>query len=789
MGHLGRVLALTMVAVVPWFFGGVLPDVQVWLFVGTATALACAVAEAFLAGSERVGVPLAVLPLLAAILLGAAQLVPLDPGLLASLSPEAAAMRATLGAPAAEAESGAPARPPATAPAEKRPISLYPASTRHNLALLLLAAGVFCCGALLFRTSAPRMWLCGVLAVNGAALAFFGLVQALRWNGKIYWRYPLTEGGAPFGPFVCRNNAAGYLCLALAAAGGLLLWTFRRHTRWAVDPAGPTLPRSPQPWFVRLGRSVRQAVARLDGANMAALALGACIVAGILGSVSRGGWLAMAAAAVATPVAVYVVCRRAGRSWLFAPIALLGAGLILSTGMSERVRDRMATLADWETLSRNRLPHWHDSLGAVPDFWRAGSGLGTYRHVYQPYATYYSSVVFHHAENQYLEALIEGGVLGLVLLLAAIALVVRAACRLVRQPAHTRSFAFGLVGLFAVFSQVVHGFFDFGLYLPANMLTFALLCGAVCGRRAAGGNRYRNGFAAEVASGPAPLRSRALSAGVLGGLMVGMLAGLAWGGVQLQQFAVREAALARLPEPDPERAAESAARLDASLAKVDRALRDRADDAELHLAAARLRVGRYRLAALEGLEDSILRRAPHEMLWEMTSPGRLRARAHRLAAGGLEEELRQLRQRPLVRRYLVPAREHLLRARSACPLVGPVHFALAELAFLAEPPWHETAHVRRACRLAPVDADWWLAAGRFELRAGRRESAWDIWREGLEAATRNSGRETRAHQRLEEQIARTREVAGGRGKSSPPKPRHVDVLQQRRRAPAPAPDM
>jgi len=252
-----------------------------------------------------------------------------------------------------------------------------------------------------------------------------------------------------------------------------------------------------------------------------------------------------------------------------------------------------------------------------------------------------------------------------------------------------------------------------------------------------------------------------LSAGALGALVVGILAGLAWGGVQLQRFAVREAALARSVEPDPQRAAESAARLDAALADLDRALRHRPDDAELHLAAARLHVGRYRLAVLESLEGSILRKAPREMLWEMTSPARLRARAHRLAAGGLEEEFRQLRQRPLVYRYLAPAREHLLRARSACPLIGPVHFALAELAFLAEPAEHETIHVRRACRLAPADADLWLAAGRFELRAGRRESARDIWREGLEAATRNSGRDTRAHRRLVELLARAPKAACG----------------------------
>jgi len=56
-----------------------------------------------------------------------------------------------------------------------------------------------------------------IMAINGVAIAFFGLVQQLTWNGRLFWQVPLEQGGEPFGPFVDRNHAGGFLTLCLAA--------------------------------------------------------------------------------------------------------------------------------------------------------------------------------------------------------------------------------------------------------------------------------------------------------------------------------------------------------------------------------------------------------------------------------------------------------------------------------------------------------------------------------------------------------------------------------------------
>ena len=90
-------------------------------------------------------------------------------------------------------------------------------------------------------------------------------------------------------------------------------------------------------------------------------------------------------------------------------------------------------MLDQEVLAKTRIPHWQVALRAVSDFSATGSGLGTYRFVYAPYEEEQCKSWFYHAENQYLEALIVGGIPGLGLMLIMISLVGFAAWRLLRS--------------------------------------------------------------------------------------------------------------------------------------------------------------------------------------------------------------------------------------------------------------------------------------------------------------------------------------------------------------------
>ncbi len=702
----GRLALLSAVALAPWWFGAVDASVQVWLFVAVGTAVVCALGVFACSPPGDRRVPRAMLPLIAALVLGCIQLLPLGPTILRAVSPHAAEIQ---DGPASERPAAASDLRAAVGLAgggARQSISVYPASTRHDLAMLVLGTGAFLAGAFLFRTAASQMWLCAVLAVNGAALGLFGIVQMRTWNGKLYWQVPLSEPCAPFGPFVCRNNAAGLLCLCLAAAVGLVVWRFAK-----------TMATTERGGVVRFFL----VVARVAGV-LAAVAIAGCIVAGLIVGMSRGGWVAMAGAAAITGVVVCIVQRRI--AWLvpFAAIPVVGFGAALWMGLDERVESRLMTLSDLETLSHNRIPLWKNSAVAVGDFWPTGSGLGTYRYIYKSYETKPAEVFFHHVENQYLEALIEGGVIGLGLVLAAIFLVGGAVVRHLRQSPVSTAFAFGLAGTFALSAEMIHSFFDFGLYLPSNMLAFALICGAICG----GATRPQG--EPKSASPPAGSRELLLPLAVI----LGMIAATAWGGLHIHRFAMREGALADVPgTPDFADPASAEASLAASLDRVERVIAYRPDDAELHLAAAKLWTDRYRLALLAAARDVVPRKTIQESDWEMSSPGRLRSEAHRLARWGSPGELDSLRREPRIQRYLVPALRHLVSARDACPLSAKIHLRIAELAWLVQPPAADAEWIERACRLVPSYDDLWLYAGVLDLGAGRIDSAWLRWRHTL----------------------------------------------------------
>jgi O-antigen ligase len=493
---LAQCILAASVLITPWLLGGVAPVVQMGLLVGVMLALLCWLVKQLADRSAMAALPTAFLPLAAAMGLGLLQLVPLDSKTNGFLSPSGARLRATLLSTQPPADLVLANPLGVAAIAKRQPLSLYPASTRHDLAMLILAAAVFVLGAVFFPTPRSQIVLCILLAVNGAAIAFFGFVQQLTWNGLLYWNIPLLGGGGPFGPFVNRNNAGGFLNLCLAGAAGMTIWVVGRHrSPGLAAERSPT--RGPQRGLLeRAGDRLRECVLHLNAATLSAAILMVCLVAGIFCSLSRGAFLAMIGATVITASVVSCARRRIVGEWYVALIAAAGLVLVSWVGMNDSVKSQLATLLNQKAMERTLIPHWKDSLKAVPDFWRLGSGLGTYRYVYGQYQQQPSNTWYYHAENQYLETLVEYGVPGLVLLLSMIVLVAVAAWRLLCDAGDRRTVAFATAGIFALTSQAIANFFDLGLYAPANMVLLALWCGALAGGAAelADGPRRRSPF-------------------------------------------------------------------------------------------------------------------------------------------------------------------------------------------------------------------------------------------------------------------------------------------------------
>src|SRR5262245_36709367 len=439
-----RGMLLVVVLLAPWWLGGVEPASQGWLYGGLLAAFACwAVATLLPARDSSVGFPVLAVPVVGALLLGAVQL-----------------------APWLEATSTH---------------SVSSADTRLCQAHLLMALVVVCLASDLFASAGHQKWLWIGLAIDGAALAVFGIIQKLNWNGKLYWTIPLTHGGQPFASYVNRNNATGFLNIALAAAAGWLIWSLSRN-RGVSRSTG--LVRLPDQQQRRRGQDAIRASEPVshDRLHLAvAVTAAAVIVAGIACSLSRSGFIGMTGGTLA------LLLSLSGRRKLLPAAAILGCALGLGaivvywTGMGKAVERRLATLGSEQKFADARLTNWLDAWRTAQAFPVVGTGFGTYRFAYRPFQAQHHDVWFQHAENQYLQALVEGGIIGLVLLVAAIAVVFRDVIRLSRSRSISQGDAIAACGVFAIVSQCLQGVFDFGLYLPANMMALALVCGAVAG--------------------------------------------------------------------------------------------------------------------------------------------------------------------------------------------------------------------------------------------------------------------------------------------------------------------
>ncbi|MGE0375470.1 MAG: tetratricopeptide repeat protein, partial [Planctomycetaceae bacterium] len=279
--------------------------------------------------------------------------------------------------------------------------------------------------------------------------------------------------------------------------------------------------------------------------------------------------------------------------------------------------------------------------------------------------------------------------------------------------------AAGMLGLFAITAQFVQAVTDFGLSMPANALTFAVLCGSVCGTACAAADFDR--IQSPLWLGLARLDGR-WSLTLLS--LVMSLASLAFG---VDLFTSTRAAAARnaviaLDVTKPLETRPEA--LTGAIERAERALRLRPDDPELHRAVALWWIDRYRLTAASELSRAAdpAERLSGRRLWQATSLQVLAARALDLRRQGDLGRFDSLRQLPMIRDNLVPARQHLLAAARYGPLSRDVSRYFAELWFLSGEDEELSSavgtHLKRAVFIAPSSPDQLFAAAMLAERAG-----------------------------------------------------------------------
>lgn len=395
----GLIASLTL-AVVPWFLGGAIPHARLVLLLGTILSAVVAVSARLICRDFRLRLPYVLVPLLGYCLIALVQLMPFH-------TYPAVQMQHAV------ADEGV-VRWPVSASADFRkpvfPRTVLPAETRQGLAQSLSLALLVLVLADVVKSAHDVRRVLGILTLSGAAMTAlamsqqFGVVDVVVGN---HWKVSPT---VPFGCFVNPNNAAGWLIVCLAAAMYLAGCTFQSSRHYSLHASSQWTSLGDRVWYIWSGFVGR--VAEMTTAQILSVSAVILLIAGIATTLSRAGITAALLGLIA-----YSMSRVTTGRWFVAfcslVVILLVSVLFLSLmDLDTVVLSELQTLKDPVSESTGRLLHWSDSLRSCLDFPLIGSGISAYRCASMPYQQHYTGKWFQRADNQYVEVLVESGLLG-----------------------------------------------------------------------------------------------------------------------------------------------------------------------------------------------------------------------------------------------------------------------------------------------------------------------------------------------------------------------------------------
>ena len=722
---LGRYMVLLALVAAPWMYGSVQTTAQYWLGVAVLLGLAFWWFETALNRKKQQSFPYIFFLVFAGILIGLLQLLPME-GWVDLVGGRQSELYRRYSTDVSASETGEISAESVVAQ-PRLILSMDRAATRGQLRLLVLACAGLLLGCRLFRRRNDMLLLTGTLAINGACLTFFGLIQKLTAPPRtVYW-LELSQGGQPFGPFVNRNNAAGYLLLCFAAALAWVIFTFNhRKNKGPMPMVSKEIPLWRQLYF-----QVLYLVSELTALKLTSLIAAILIASGVIATLSRGGVLAFVFACIVT-LLVYGMARRPKNTGLILlPFVGLVVALASWLGFADQLVNRFEnTEVSVEEIvdSEKRLQNWRDTFSAVKEMGWFGSGLGTYGKVHRLYRNDNESTIFEFAENQYFQALIEAGWAGAVLFVLAWTMLWAYSSILIYRGQSDTSVAVGTAGVFLVFSQGVASMVDFGLYLAANMLTLAVLVGFVAYHAHSLSNR---------------LKKRSWLQFQFPNLFVQVVLLLVFAGATLtvvdssrhatiERHAKRNVWQLRYDELDLEET-------DRQIEELSK-LASRTVSVQCLNQLGELWVHRCRLGMWENVKSlDVYQDLPNDSdgdvvkrrLWAVTRLSRLYENFSRLKSES-EFNAAQFLNQESISFNLSYAYQYFVLSRQVSPLQPRVHLQLARIHSVFNRLEVAQSELERAIELAPGNTDIRIAAGLLWLQQGQQDRACAQFKRALE---------------------------------------------------------
>lgn len=344
-----------------------------------------------------------------------------------------------------------------------RAISLIPMATESAGLALLPPLAVFVAANHLPSQQLER--LVQVFLGIATVQALLGLIQYGDGPESLFRFGNDLMGRSASGTYVSRNHLAGLLEMALPIGLALLAATVG-HGRPPHDYGGRS----------RRHRTLRQWLARFSVARInQAVLFGAVAIAILLGLIFTRSRMGIGMAMLGILLCTLLFSHRLGGRntyGLIGTITAVGVGLASLVGLAP-IFSRF-TVQD--PLEDGRWKIFDVTVQAIGEFFPLGSGAGTYQAVMQRFhPEVFPGVIINHAHNDYLEWLLELGLVAVLLVAIVLLLYIRQWGRVWKR-GEWAQFRFVQAGAgIALLLMLLHSLVDFNLRIPANAVFTAFL--------------------------------------------------------------------------------------------------------------------------------------------------------------------------------------------------------------------------------------------------------------------------------------------------------------------------
>lgn len=388
------------------------------------------------------------IPFILFLFIGLFQVVPLPAGLLRFLSPSTYSMYGKLGLD----QTGIL---PLTMSTTLTTSALLKWCTYGGLFLLVVI-----CKPNVGSAENPRWLLIPAYAIFaiGFIESVYGLYSAVNHSESVLWFTRTHNVGVVSGTYINPDHLAGLLDMAIPVSVGLFLY------HWGMLRK-------------RYGQSLMGIVALLGskralGIWLLFLGIVIMILAHIF-TLSRMGHLSI----IASFVLVFILySMKKLKTPIVAAITLLCAGVLWAAweGMG-------AVIAKWGMLEnsfQSRYEIWKGALSLFANFPTIGIGLGTFKLAYPPYkAVGFGATVYDHAHNDYIEMLVDTGLVGFIPWIIFFSLVLVFVTQDWYRNDSLFSKTLGAGCIAGVIAVLFHSLADFNLQIPANAAILFIVMG------------------------------------------------------------------------------------------------------------------------------------------------------------------------------------------------------------------------------------------------------------------------------------------------------------------------